>query len=295
MKTVPESREDQILDSYNKRKIYQLKKRRDLRKTKIFMSRLRFFARIVAIILLAWGFCVIIDIPQWYPDKNIFRSYPNEFLEIEGNSIISDNQIMAKLKNIEIPDKPIYMTDTKTIEDKLLELPPAKKVFLRRYWFPARLRIVFDERTPVLSIAPTPKVPPVAVFTDDNGSIKILDREYLPLPPSKKTYKIITYDNFRNWKNSQVQYIEKFSSHIESSTGQRLLYIDIRNPDDVFIQLEDIRLRIGRIHGNSTFANIDKVRSVLPETMKIKDDIEYIDLRWDNVSIKLKEKNQNEQ
>ena len=290
MNTISESKEDQILNSYNKRKIYQLKKRRDLRKAKIFISRLRFFARIASIVLLAWSFFIVTDLPQWYLSKDTFKSYPNDFLEIEGNSIISNKQIMDKLKTIYLPDEPIYMTNTKLIEEKLLELPPLKKVFIRRYWFPARLRIVFAERTPVLSIAPTPKVEPIAVFTDDKGDIKIINKEFLPLPSSKKTYKIITYDNFKNWKNSQVQYIEKFSSHIENSTGQKLLYIDIRNPDDVFIQLEDIRLRIGRIHGNSTFENIEKVRSVLPKTMEMKDDIKYLDLRWDDISIKLKEK-----
>lgn len=283
-------KEKQIVDSYNKRKINQLKKRRDMRKTRILFVRLRYFARIISILLLIGAFTIIIDLPQWYLNKNIFTLYPNDFLEIEGNNIVSNSQIMARLKNIQIEDKPIYLIDTKPIEEKLLKLDPIKKVFIRRYWFPARLRIVFDERTPVLSIALSPKVQPIAVFTDDNGSVKILDEEYLPLPKSLKTYKIITFDQFSKWKSSQIEYMENFSYHIETATGQKMEYIDIRNPDDVFIQLEHVKLRIGVINGNSTLRNIDKVVPVLPEAMKIKDDIEYIDLRWDNVSIKLKDK-----
>jgi cell division septal protein FtsQ len=292
MKTISPDRETQIVNSYNKRKLGQLKKRRELRKTKIFVARVRFAARILSIALLAWLFTIIVHLPQWYLNKNIFKFYPNDYVEIEGNKIVSARQIFSKLKVFNMPDKPVYLINTKPIETKILELTPVKKVFIRRYWFPARLRIVLDERTPVLSIAPTPKIDPVAVFTDDDGVIKILDKEFLPLPSSKETYKVITYDQFSLWKPSLVQYISKFAFYIENATNQKLEYIDIRNPDDVFIQLKEVKLRIGRINGSTTFSNVDKVLSVLPEALKIKNEIEYIDLRWDNVSIKLKDKKQ---
>lgn len=290
MKTISSENEPQIINSYNKRKLGQLKKRRNLRKTKILVARFRFFARIISIGLLFWFLVIIAHLPQWYLNKDIFKSYPNNYLEIEGNKIVSAKQIVSRLKNVQIPDKSIYLLKTTDIEKKILELIPVKKVFIRRYWFPARLRIVVDERTPVLSIAPTPKVDPIAVFTNDDGVIKILDKEYLPLSPLKETYKIITYDQFSLWKPNLIQYITKFAFYIENSIGQKLEYIDIRNPDDVFIQLKEVKLRIGRINGSTTFSNIDKVLSVLPEALKIKDQIEYIDLRWDNVSIKLKDK-----
>lgn len=295
MKTISPDKETQIVNSYNKRKLGQLKKRRELRKTKIFMARSRFFARIIAIAVLCWLLWIIIHLHQWYLNKNIFTSYPNDYLEIEGNSIVSDRQIFLKLKTLKLPNKAVYLINTKPVEDKILELTPVKKVFIRRYWFPARLRIVVDERTPVLSIAPTPKVNPIAVFTNDDGVVKIIDSEYLPLPSSKETYKIITYDQFSLWKPKLIKYLTDLAYYIENSTNQKLAYIDIRNPDDVFIQLKDIRLRIGRINGNVTPSNIDKVLSVLPEALKMKDEIEYIDLRWADVSIKLKDKSKKQE
>lgn len=294
MKTISQDRETQIIDSYNKRKLGQLKKRRELRKTKILLMRARFFARIFFIMLLLWGFLKVINLPQWYLDKNIFVTFPNDNLEIEGNKIVSSVQILDKLKTFKFPQKPVYLLDTKPVEKRILSLTPVKKVFIRRYWFPARLKIVLDERTPVISIAPTPKVQPVAVFTNDDGIIKVLNREFLPLPPSKETYKVLTYDQYSLWKSVQVQYIVQFADYIENATNQKLEYLDIRNPDDVFVQLNNVRLRIGRINGSTTFSNIDKAFSVLPEALKIKDEIEYIDLRWDNVSIKLKDKKKSE-
>ncbi|NLF83664.1 MAG: hypothetical protein GX568_06740, partial [Candidatus Gastranaerophilales bacterium] len=53
-------------------------------------------------------------------------------------------------------------------------------------------------------------------------------------------------------------------------------------------QLKNVRLRIGAIKGKEVIKRVDKVSSVIPEAMKIKDSINYIDLRWDNISIKLK-------
>lgn len=290
MKTISQNRESQIIDSYNKRKLGQLRKRREMRKTKIKLARFRVLARVVSIIFLMWLTKTIVFLPQWYLPKNIFTVFPNDRIEIEGNKIVSTRQIFSRLKTLKLPDKPVYLIDTAPVEKRILQLTPVKKVFIRRYWFPARLRIVLDERTPVLSIAPTPKVSPIAVFTNDNGVIKILGKNYLPLPASKETYKIITYDQFSLWKPSLVQYIAQFAYYVENTTNEKLDYIDIRNPDDVFVQLKSVRLRIGKINGSTTFFNIDKVQAVLPEALKIRDQIEYIDLRWDNVSIKLKDK-----
>ena len=294
MNQISPDKETQVINSYNKRKLGQLKKRRELRKSKIVLTRFRFFARILAICFLIWAFSIIVQLPQWYLNKNIFISYPNKYLEIEGNKIVSARQILSKLKNLKIPNKPVYLVNTKYIENSILGLTPVKKVFVRRYWFPARLRIVLYERTPVLSIAPTPKVEPVAVFTNDDGIIKIIGKEYLPLASSKETYKVLTYAPFALWKPNQVQYLTKFAFYIENATNQKLEYLDIRNPDDVFVQLKDVKLRIGGINGSTIFSNIDKVIPVLPEALKTKDEFEYIDLRWDNVSIKLKDKKKEE-
>jgi len=290
MKSIVPDKETQIVNSINKKKLGQLKKRRELRKTKIFMSRIRLLLRLIFIVVFILLLVFIAKLPQWYINKNTFSVFSSESLEIEGNSIVSSKQIYEKLKNIKLPDKPVYLINTRPVEKKLYELMPIKKVFIRRYWFPGRIKITIEERTPVLSIAPTPKVTPIAVFTSDNGVVKIINRQYLPLPPSKETYKIITYDRFPLWKPSQVQYITQFAYYVETATNEKIEYIDIRNPDDVFIQLKNIRLRIGRINGSTTFANVDKIRSVLPEALKIRENIEYLDLRWDNVSIKLKNK-----
>lgn len=276
--------------SYNKKRLNRLKKRRNIRKLKILLSRLRALARLVSYVFIIWAFLQFTNLSLWYLDRNIFATYPSNHLELEGYNIVSTEQLMEQLKDITLPEKPLYLVDTSPIEKKLEELPPVKKVVVRRYWLPARLRIVVDERTPVISIIPTPKAEPIAIFTRDGNEVKVLEREYLPIPEFFPTYRIITYDDYKKWKPAQIPYIEKLALYLESATGDRLEYLDIRNPDDVYAQMKNVRLRIGGLKGKEAFERIEKVSSVIPEAMKIQDDINYIDLRWHNVSIKLKKK-----
>lgn len=267
----------------------RLKKRRNIRKLKIFFARLRVLIRIFSFFFIIWALFKITTASSWYLNKNIFTTYPNRYLELIGPKIVTSQQIIKKLQEIKLPKKPLYLINTRPIEKKLLEMPPIKKVLIRRYWWPARLKIVIDERTPIISISPSPKIEPVAVFTKDQGVINLLDREYLPLPASMHTYSIITYDDYKNWKANQVPYLEYLSSFLESATNDKLIYLDIRNPDDVYAQMRNIRLRIGTLNGKKVIERIQKVGAVIPEAAKIKKNISHIDLRWDYVYIKLKD------
>lgn len=288
MNTVAPEKEKLIAKSHNKRKLGRLQKRRKIRKLKIILNRIRICAKLAFYAFIVWAFIQITTLSSWYLDENIFSMYPNSQLEIEGNRIISTQQIMDNLKKVNLPQKPLYLIDTTPIETRLLQMAPAKKAVARRYWLPARLRIVIDERTPVISILPSPKAEPVAVFTRDDDTIKVLEGKFLPIPDNFPTYKVITFDEYKKWKPAIVPYLEKLAIYLESMTGDKLVYLDIRNPDDVFAQMQNIRLRIGGVKGKEVFSRIEKVSSVIPEAMKIKDSINYIDLRWNNISIKLK-------
>lgn len=286
--TITPNSDDLAVKSYNRRKLNRLKRRRKMRRLKILLARLRILGRLAFYVIIIWGVFKAANLPFWYLDKNIFHSYPSQYLELEGYNIVSAKQVMKKLKEIELPQKPLYLINTKPIEEKLEEMPPIKRIFIRRYWLPARLRVVIDERTPVISIAPNSEVDPIAVFTLDGHKVKILEKKYLPLPEEMETYRIITYDDYKTWKPAQIPYIQRLAMYLESATGDKLEYLDIRNPDDVYAQLKNVRLRLGGLKGNEIFERIQKVSSVIPEAMKIKDNINYIDLRWHNVSIKLK-------
>lgn len=266
-----------------------LRHRRRVRRFRILLNRLKVLARIGGFVLIAWLLFRLVNMSSWHLDKNIFTVYPSKHIEIEGYNILSTTQILNKLREIRLADKPLYLIDTEMIEKKLEDdLPPVNRAIIRRYWLPSRLRIYIDERTPVISITPNPKIKPIAVFTLDSKKTRILEKEYLPLPGWISTYTIVTYDDYRSWKPALIPYLKNVCVHLENATGDTLEYLDIRNPDDVYAQMKNVKLRIGGIKGNEVIKRVEKVSSVIPEAMKIKDSINYIDLRWDNISIKLK-------
>ena len=271
----------------HKRKLRYLKKRRNFRKFQISMIRYRVIARIIVFLLVLLAFIRLVNLPQWYLNKDIFNCYPNSSIEIDGNKIISTSQIMAALKPIHLPAKPVYLLDTKILEKAILKLTPVKKVYVRRFWLPARLKIVIEEKVPILAISTVPKVAPVLIFTDDGSSI---GKDFLPIHTSKKIYSIITYDNFYKWNLNQIKSLTYLARFLESYSGEKLVYLDIRNPDDVFVQLVSFKLRIGELN-KTVFKRTERIESVLTEAIKIRNQIDYIDLRWENYpSIKLKDK-----
>lgn len=271
--------------NHHKRRLHYLKQRRKLRKLRISLIRLRsslrFFMTVAIFILLI----KIISFPQWYLDKNVFKYYPNNSLEIVGNEVVATMQIMDELQKINLPNKQVFLISTKEIEKKLLKMSPVKKVYIRRFWFPARLKIVINEREPVLGVSPSPKVPAVAIFTSDNT---IIGKKFLPLPKSKPYYKVLTYTDYRKWSSNHVNYLIYLAKLIEAASTDKIVFIDIRNPDDVFIQLKNTRLRIGELN-KTVFNRTKRIGSVYSAAIKLKNEIEYIDLRWNNpVYIKLK-------
>ena len=123
---------------------------------------------------------------------------------------------------------------------------------------------------------------------DDNT---IIGKDFLPLPSSKKVYSVITYDDFYKWNPDHIKYLAYLARFIEGYSGQKIVYIDIRNPDDVFVQLTGYKLRIGELN-QTIFKRTERIESILIEAVKIKNQIDYIDLRWENYpSIKLRDKN----
>ena len=281
--------DDNVSQNYHQRKINYLRKRRRIRRLEITLMRARAFSRLIFVVLIIVFLFKLTNSPQWYLNPDIFSSYPNNSLEIQGNKIASDKQILEQLQTVKLPNKPLYLLDTSSIKKAIFNLSPVKKIYIRRFWFPARLKIVIDEKKPALFISPSPKAAPVAVFTDD---ATIIGKKFLPLSNSKGIYLILTYDDYYKWSINHVKYLIFFSKLLESVSDEKLVYLDIRNPNDVFVQLANVKLRTGELNRN-IFKRSKRIGAVLSEAIKIKDDIDYIDLRWENsVSIKLKSKEQ---
>ena len=263
---------------------------RNVRRSQIGLRRIRALIRLLLILVIVFAGYKVYKLPQWYLDKNVFSSTSHQSLTIVGNKITPTYKILSILRQTPVPQRPIYLYNTRNLEKEIESLEPVKKVYIRRYWFPARLNIIVLERKPILSISPAENVPPIAFFAEGG---KLIGREYLPLSKSFKTVLVLSYgvkgDDYRKWDVKKVQSVAALARALEGYSHEKVIYLDFRNPKDVYAKLETVNVRIGEL--NSTAMNrIKNITSILPEVSTLDKKIKYIDLRWEDTQyIKLEE------
>ena len=280
--------EEEFNPEHIKTRIKRNKQERHVRKTNMWMRRLRMLLRFLFILSLMLLCFKLIRMRQWYMSPKAFDSADSPYLEITNNKIVPTYYIIAALRKSEVPKVPIYMYNTDEIEENLKSLPPVENVYIRRFWFPARLQIIIQEDIPSITIAPDEKVPPIAFFSSDG---KLIGRDYMPLSPDFKAVRVITYgsgDDYRNWDKTKISNFKKLAATVEMDSGEAVEYIDYRNPRDVYVKIPTANIRLGSFNAG-TYDKIHRIPSLLPQVKMLNKKVKYIDLRWDTNYIKLDE------
>ena len=277
-------------EAYYTSRIKRDKQERGIRRSNMWMRRLKVLLRFFMVIFLMFLCYKIIRLHQWYLSPRAFDSAESPYLEISNNKIVPDYYIIAALRKNEVPKVPIYMFDTEGIRKNIMQLGPVENVYIRRFWFPARLQIIIQERVPIITIAPDENVEPIAFFTKGG---KLIGRDFLPLDKSFKTVRVLTYgtqgDDYRHWDKQRVEMIEKVAKTVKNVSKEPLDYIDLRNPQDVYLQIKGLPIRIGELD-ETCYERIKRLPSIMPQIKTLDKKIKYIDLRWRNASyIKLDE------
>ncbi len=276
-----ETEQDEFIDP--KRLVNTVRKKRKLRKGRKRQSIFRKFFRFIMTIVLLCGFVYISKMPQWYLPKDSFKKVAGTSVEIINNSIVKPQMIFALLKNTEVPNVPIYMAKTEHIRKEIKKLPPVKEVYIRRYAFPARLQIILKERVPVITISPDLKVQPVAAFSEDGV---IMKKEFLPLDKNIKTILVLSYgnkgDDYTKWNAAKIHQIEEMVNYIETYSKEKVEYVDMRNPFDIYVKIKTVNIRLGRLD-ESLYKRIERLPSILPQVKLVDSKVKYLDLRWEKV------------
>jgi cell division septal protein FtsQ len=80
---------------------------------------------------------------------------------------------------------------------------------------------------------------------------------------------------------------------IEAYSKQKVQYIDLRNPRDIYVQLDDVSVRFGEFN-DTIFKRAQWIATILPEVRRFPQRVKYIDLRWEDAHyIKLGEETEN--
>ncbi len=264
-----------------RRRVKQHQLQRNVRRSKIKLNRLRAFVRILLIAVLIYGGYRLYHCKMWYLSAYAFNSVENKSLKIIGNKITPSYKILNELRRTGIERTPIFLLDTRELAKNVEVLKPIKNVYIRRFWWPARLVVMIDERLPVLTIAPSDDVVPIAFFAQ--GGV-LIGRDYMPLNPAYKTYLVLTYgvrgDDYRNWDEKKVSRIEKLARTIEASSGEKITYLDFRNPKDIYVKLQTTTLRIGELN-STVIKRVKSIQPILEQVKKMDKPVRYIDLRWE--------------
>ncbi len=273
---------------HQNRRLQQARMQRKIRQSQRRLNRLRAFWKLFLIVSLAALCFVILKMPQWRLHSNAFDSLNSPALEIVNNRIVPSQKILAALRRNQVPLQPIFLVKTDNLKKSIKQLEPVRDVYIRRFWFPARLQIIIIERTPAITISPDIDVPPIAFFSIDG---KLIGREYMSTIDDFKTVKVITYgsgDDYRNWDKQKVTNFKKLAATVEMDSGEQVEYIDYRNPKDVYVKIPTVNIRLGSFNAG-TFDKIHRIPSLLPQVKMLNKKVKYIDLRWDTNYIKLDE------
>lgn len=273
---------------HQNRRLQQARMQRKIRQSQRRLNRLRAFWKfflVVSLILLCF---FILKMPQWRLHTNAFDNLNSPALEIVNNRIVPEQKILSALRRNQVPLQPIFLVKTDNLKKSIKQLEPVRDVYIRRFWFPARLQIIVIERTPAITISPDIEVPPIAFFSVDG---KLIGREYMSRIDDYKTVKVITYgsgDDYRNWDRTKVNNFKKLAATVEMDSGEEVEYIDYRNPKDVYVKIPTVNIRLGSFNAG-TFDKIHRIPSLLPQVKMLNKKVKYIDLRWDTNYIKLDE------
>ncbi|MCD7878700.1 MAG: FtsQ-type POTRA domain-containing protein, partial [Candidatus Gastranaerophilales bacterium] len=228
------------------RRMKQQKLRRKARRGSIALRRFYKFIRLLFILCILYSVYRLSILHYWYFPTDIYNNKSENRIEILGNNIVSNSKIISEMKKINLPKEPLYKINPSEIMHRLENLAPVKHAYIRRYWFPARLTIMIEEVTPAITIAPSETAPAVAAFALTG---ELIGREYLPLKTETGTVKVLSYgtkgDDYEKWDINKIKEIYEFSQVLENYSGEKIQYLDMRNPLEIYVLLHSLKLGSG--------------------------------------------------
>lgn len=258
---------------------------RKLRKKRKKVNHIKTFFSTIILLLLIIGSYEIFKLPQWYLPKDTFSNPNSGRVEIVNNKIVPNYVIQKELKDLKVSKLPIFMVSVTPVKKALYQIPVMKKVHVRRYGFPARMQIIVRERIPVAIIKnDINSKQPKAFYTTDG--VLVTNKRYMHLSGSEQNLlQILTLSNNlqKDIPFDKYKEIEKIVQSVETYSNEKVEYIDLRKPNDVYVKIKTTSIRLGTLD-NSVFEKIKRIYTILPQISEVNSKIKYIDLSWDKVN-----------
>ena len=258
---------------------------RKLRKKRKKVNHLKTFLSSALLILLIIGGYEFFKLPQWYLPQDTFSNPASGRVDVVNNKIVPTYVIQNELRDLEVSKLPIFMVNVTPVKKELYQIPMMKKVYVRRYGFPARFQIIVRERVPIAVIKTDINAKqPLAFYTTDG--VLVTNKRYMNIASLEpKLLKILT--SSKNLEKDipfeKYQEIEKIVQAVETYSDEKVEYIDMRKPNDVFVKIKTTSIRLGTLD-NTVYERIKRIYTILPQISEVNNKIKYIDLSWDRVN-----------
>lgn len=265
------------------RRIKQHKLRRKARRVEIIVRRLFKIFRFCLVLFMFYCIYRLANAHYWFFPQDMLSTGRN--IEIHGNSIVSGKKILSEIRKIHIGNEPLYKINPDEMVKELEALPPIKKAYIRRFWFPARLVVMVQEVIPAVIISPSEMTPEVAAYSFDG---EFISREYLPLTKKPYAIKVLSYgtkdDDYEKWDIKKIMSLYRLVKETEHYSGEKVQYLDLRIPNNAFIQLETVKIRLG-VLDLGVFERIKELASMMAsnDVKRLASNTKYIDLSWSDV------------
>ncbi len=263
-------------------------KERVIRKKRKKVNRLRAVSRLAVFLVVIYSIYKFFTLTGWYLPQDTFKNPSSDRIQIVNNKIVPTYILNQSMKDVKVSQFPIFMMRTKAVKRALYGLPTTKKVYVRRYGFPARLQIIIKERIPVAIIKTSLTAKPSAFFTSDN--VLISNKKYMNLDDYSSVLNIITTPQSlkKEINAAKIHEIEEIVKYVETYSGEKVEYIDMRIPNDVYVKIKTTSIRLG-VLDSTIEERIKRIYTILPQISNVNSEIKYIDLSWDKVNyLKLK-------
>lgn len=266
-----------------KHSVHMKQKERQLRKKKKKLGQLKTLLRFLIFLFLISCIYLFVTSPGWYLDSDAFSKPDGKTVEIINNKLVPLNFLYNSLKELPVYRIPIFIMPVTSIKHELYKIPAIKTIYVRRYGFPARIQIIVRERVPMAVIKPDIDKIPVAFATTDN--VVVTNKNFMHLAESDSTLKIIAKNpEFRkDWTIEKIQFVDKIAKDVETYSKEKVEYVDMRNPNDVYVKIPSTSIRLG-ILDSTVFDRIKRIYTILPQLNNVNENIKYVDLSWDKVN-----------
>lgn len=251
------------------------REQRKLMRTARFRRQMfRYVLLAVLLFMAASGFCYL----PWS------LANAHQQIIVRGNKVATNAQVQTALEFALA--KPLYQLNPHELEDEVKRLDVVQQAFVRRYCLPTPVLVVeVLEEFPWATYATAPDAAPKWVVAESGRKISISE------------FPRVTQPGLRLYGQTSTQFTVKavgqwatWLAYIEKQTHCQVQSVDMRNPQDVRVQVGDLNLKLGTPDATLS-RRLGRLSSVLSVIEPLRGRLEFIDLGLDNnIPLKLAKK-----